>query len=57
MFYQSFIEDEEDIELAQVQVQKISTYIQAFGGMLNQYQAETQNAIKCIQRRKYCLSS
>lgn len=39
------IEDEEDIELAQVQVQKISTYIQAFGGMLSQYQAETQNAL------------
>jgi hypothetical protein len=39
------IEDEEDIELAQVQIQKISTYVQAFGGMLNQYQAETQNAL------------
>lgn len=39
------IEEEEDTELGQLQISKIGAYVQAYSTMLQQYQAEVQNAL------------
>jgi hypothetical protein len=44
------IEEEEDTELGQLQISKISAYVQAYGTMLQQYQAEAQNALNVFNK-------
>lgn len=52
-----YIEDEEDTELAALQAQKIGTYIQAFGAMVQKYSAEMQNAVSVFNKENAIYAS